>query len=607
MSQIIRKNMQRFPKAIAEISHAGLREHKLISASNEVLLEAKIKAQSQKWKNKWEKLQSLKKGVDRAAAQTRDAQSALKEVETILQNCFETDGARFWKIQRENAASAPTDPTTRIDVEISKCSEQKKEPPCKLPKPPTQPSFEPCPSEPDPNSEEFQPRQNILDNLFAGRREKKIMESKNRFSSAHAHWVEQKRAIAESNLLKESEYRHRLLGWEQECERLAEERREAIDENIRRLEQRKAEEIEKWKKAMIEYDQVMAEVNAFKKGYAEKKTAAVVRYCEAILQLSKYPAFFRKKFEVDYNPNNKMLIVEYVLPDADQFPIIREVRYLPAKKEYKKINITQSEAEKIFDGFIYQVVLRTLRELFVADTINAIDVISLNGWVKSIERSTGKSVRSCIVSIQVRKEEFLAVNLKRVEPKACFKQFKGVGSSKLVDIVPVQPILQMDKNDKRFVAGRSVASEVDSSMNLAAMDWEDFEHLVREIFQREFSVNGGEVKVTRASRDGGVDAIAFDPDPIRGGKIVIQAKRYTNTVGVSAVRDLYGTVLNEGATKGILVTTADYGPDAYAFARGKPLTLLNGGHLLHLLRKNGQHARIDLFEAKKIISENEQK
>src|SRR5690606_34746199 len=109
--------------------------------------------------------------------------------------------------------------------------------------------------------------------------------------------------------------------------------------------------------------------------------------------------------------------------------------------------------------------------------------------------------------------------------------------------------------------------------NLAAMDWEDFEHLVRELFEREFAQTGGEVKVTQASRDGGVDAVVFDPDPIRGGKIVIQAKRYTNTVGVAAVRDLYGTVVNEGAIKGILVTTSDFGPDAYEFARGKPLTL----------------------------------
>ena len=141
------------------------------------------------------------------------------------------------------------------------------------------------------------------------------------------------------------------------------------------------------------------------------------------------------------------------------------------------------------------------------------------------------------------------------------------------------------------------------STDLAAIDWEDFEHLIRELFEKEFKTGGGEVKVTQSSRDGGVDAVAFDPDPIRGGKIVIQAKRYTNTVGVSAVRDLFGTVMNEGATKGILVTTANYGSDAYKFAKGKPLTLLNGSNLLHLLGKHGYHARIDLREAKKILAE----
>ncbi|HEY1464738.1 MAG TPA: restriction endonuclease, partial [Terriglobales bacterium] len=99
------------------------------------------------------------------------------------------------------------------------------------------------------------------------------------------------------------------------------------------------------------------------------------------------------------------------------------------------------------------------------------------------------------------------------------------------------------------------------------------------------------------------DAIAFDPDPIRGGKIVIQAKRYTNPVGVSAVRDLFGTVHNEGATKGILVTTSDYGPDAYEFAKGKPLTLLSGSELLYLLEKHGHRAKIDLAEAKRIYAE----
>ena len=172
---------------------------------------------------------------------------------------------------------------------------------------------------------------------------------------------------------------------------------------------------------------------------------------------------------------------------------------------------------------------------------------------------------------------------------------------------PIKPIIMMNRNDSRIAASYSVVEDIDSSVNLAMMDWEDFENLVRELFAKEFTNEGAEVHVTQASRDGGVDAIAFDPDPIRGGKMVIQAKRYTNVVGVSAVRDLYGTVVNEGAIKGILVTTADYGPDAYKFAKDKPLTLLNGNNLLHMLMKHGTKAKIDIKEAKKYFKDNSEK
>lgn len=103
----------------------------------------------------------------------------------------------------------------------------------------------------------------------------------------------------------------------------------------------------------------------------------------------------------------------------------------------------------------------------------------------------------------------------------------------------------------------------------------------------QLSSTGGEVKVTCASRDGCVYAVAFDPDPIRGGKIVIQAKRYTNTVDGSAVRDLCGTVVNEGAAGGIFSTMSNFGPDSLRIASGKPITLLDGARLLHLLERHG--------------------
>ena len=359
-----------------------------------------------------------------------------------------------------------------------------------------------------------------------------------------------------------------------------------------------------WKKQETLYyeDQVKhnKKIDEMKTSYLTHDPEAVIEYCELVLNNSTYPDTFPKYFDIDYNAETKILLVEYVLPSPAQLPTLLEVKYIATKKELKETYLSETQLFKIYDIAIYNITLRTLHELFEADQSYAIEAIVFNGWVNATNKATGKIVNNCIVSIQVNKPEFIEIELSNIDPKACFKSLKGIGSSKLSGITAVQPIAQINRNDKRFVAAQDVADQLNQGSNLAAMDWQDFEHLIREIFEKEFSSNGGEVKVTQASRDGGVDAIAFDPDPIRGGKIVIQAKRYTNTVGVAAVRDLYGTVVNEGATKGILVTTTDYGPDAYAFAKNKPLTLMNGANLLYLLDKHGHKARIDIAEAKRL-------
>ena len=343
-------------------------------------------------------------------------------------------------------------------------------------------------------------------------------------------------------------------------------------------------------------------IESLKDQYQSGDYMAINKVCEMILKDSPYPLSFEKEIITEYNPDNRLLIIEYRLPSPDDIPTLKEVKYIATNIEIREAHISEIQLKKLYDETIYKITLRSIHELFVTDTINAIEAISFNGWVRAINKATGNEEVTCIVSIQIKKEDFEKINLANVDPKTCFKSFKGIGSSDLSGLSSIQPILQIQKKDKRFVDSHSV--EFDDSTNLAAMPWEDFEHLIRELFEKEFSSNGGEVKVTQASRDGGVDAIAFDPDQFRGGKIVIQAKRYTNTVGVSAVRDLFGTVMNEGANKGILVTTSDYGTDSYSFAKGKPITLLNGANLLYLLEKHGTRAKIDIKEARRLMNEN---
>ncbi len=228
------------------------------------------------------------------------------------------------------------------------------------------------------------------------------------------------------------------------------------------------------------------------------------------------------------------------------------------------------------------------------------DTVVVNVEQDWFDPATGHPRNGIVASLQAKREVFADLDLEKVDPVACFRELKGLSMPNMSVPTAIRPIMQLQTTDARFVESRDVDLEVDPQCNLAAMGWEDFEHLIAQFMQWEFARSGVEVRVTRASHDRGVDAVMFDPDPLRGGKYVLQAKRYTRTVDVSAVRDLYGTLLNEGANRGILITTASFGPDAYEFAKDKPLSLVDGPNLLNLLARHGKAFRIDLEEARRL-------
>ncbi len=341
-------------------------------------------------------------------------------------------------------------------------------------------------------------------------------------------------------------------------------------------------------------------INKLRDDYEELKKIAIEEYCNLVLARSEYPFVFNKDYEIEYSAEAKLLALDYQLPTIDVVPLLKEEKFIKTRGEIKTTLITDKQRNEMYETLLYAMIIRIIHELFEADTVHAIDTIAVNGWVTALCKATGHDETRCVITINVNKEAFLKINLANIDVKECFKSLKGIGSARLSELIPVAPVIMLDRNEHRFVESYTVVEHMVEGDNLALMNWEDFEHLIRELFEKEFSSDGSEVRVTQASRDGGVDAVIYDPDPIRGGKIVVQAKRYTNTVGVSAVRDLYGTVQHEGVMKGILITTSNYGGDAYNFAKGKPLTLMNGSNLIHLLERHGRKARINLLEAKNI-------
>ena len=329
----------------------------------------------------------------------------------------------------------------------------------------------------------------------------------------------------------------------------------------------------------------------------KKSKEGLITYIKYLLNVSSYPNKIKPhNFQIEYDNDEKIVVIELNLPDFEQIEITKI-----GTKSNKLLN--KSEKSKLIDDVIYFIPIRVLYEIFKFIPDDHIQSIALNGKVKSYNKSTGNIEEKNIMSLLVKRDQIINLNLKMLDPKECFKSLKGISASKISEYIPIKPIIEF-KKDPRVRETKDVLDTIENYQNIAAMDWQDFENLISELFSKFFSSDGQEVKVTQSSRDKGVDAIAFDTDPIKGGKIVIQAKRYTNVVDVYAVRDLYGTLMNEGDMKGILVTTANYGKDAYDFVKDKPITLLNGNELLGLLETHGYKFKIDLKEAKKILGQN---
>ncbi len=339
-------------------------------------------------------------------------------------------------------------------------------------------------------------------------------------------------------------------------------------------------------------------------GYKNKSKEDVEARVDFILNGLVFPDNFSKIWNVKYSPVENILIVEAMLPDVVHNQVYKEVQ-LKNGRTRKLLN--QKERLEKIPQIHPAIILRIAYEIFRNDFSDTIKLLVINGWVEFDDPKTGNKTKTYTISLAVEKKQIIDLNLSKLDPLTAFTNLKGKSAGKLIDIIPVNPILSLDKKDKRFIQTKDVLNKLDNQTNLASMEWQEFENLIAELFQKEFSEEGTEIKLTQSSRDKGVDAVVFNPDPIRGGKYVIQAKRYTNTVDVSAVRDLVAVVAHEGASRGILVTTSSFGADAYAFVQGKPITLLDGAKLLGLLEKHGYKFRINLEEARKLKIETNNK
>jgi len=373
----------------------------------------------------------------------------------------------------------------------------------------------------------------------------------------------------------------------------AQQRQTIVDSSVKlqQLIEEKRQQFEQMRSAAAkEYEDI-------KRGVVNGDVGAIQKIILIAHQRHSLPKFLRGEYWVAIDLDSQVALVQFKFPDYSDAKFV--IGYSGRRADKPKY-ATPIQAKKYVKLCLYSLIIRSAylaASFSVRDKVKSIAVNVEQDWH---DTATGQPRSGMIASVQAPAEYLRSLDLSKLDPEACFRHLKGIATPSLQNVSAIRPIFVLNKNDERFVASQQVDGQLEPEANLAAIPWEDFEHLVAQLFEWEFQQKGIEVRVTRASRDRGVDAVLFDPDPLRGGKYVLQAKRYTRTVDVAAVRDLYGTLMNEGANRGILITTSTYGPDAYEFAKDKPISLVDGPNLILMLQRHGKKYRIDLEEARRL-------
>jgi Restriction endonuclease len=131
----------------------------------------------------------------------------------------------------------------------------------------------------------------------------------------------------------------------------------------------------------------------------------------------------------------------------------------------------------------------------------------------------------------------------------------------------IQKILLSNEQTRKYNLNEidlRVYKEIISNPELAkSINWRNFEFLLAKILEKfEY-----EVEVLKGSKDGGIDVIALKKNSTFGNeRYLIQAKKWSNKVGVDPVRQLLWAHNEYKVTKSCLITTSKFTKGAWELA-----------------------------------------
>jgi hypothetical protein len=151
--------------------------------------------------------------------------------------------------------------------------------------------------------------------------------------------------------------------------------------------------------------------------------------------------------------------------------------------------LAKRDVEYFLRRFVPAISLHIAANVAANDWRDHIGTIAVNCWCRYFEKTTGRLKDAFVSALQTDKKAILQININKADALDAFRALRGAFVFSTEEIVPIEPQIRLDKNDARFVAGKEILDGMAQGQNLASMDWQEFEHLIRELLAKEYGKN----------------------------------------------------------------------------------------------------------------------
>jgi len=153
-------------------------------------------------------------------------------------------------------------------------------------------------------------------------------------------------------------------------------------------------------------------------GFQRGARDQVIARIQSILGSLTMPSSVPRLWNVDFDEDQHILIVEIGLPDIVHRPPIKTVllKSGPVKKP-----LSQTERKEFIPKVHPAILLRVAFELFRNDVSKTIKLLVLNGWVNFDDPNTGIDTKAYTASLMVEGHQIASLNLGKIDPLAAFQ------------------------------------------------------------------------------------------------------------------------------------------------------------------------------------------